>query len=225
MHRLLDKITITVSDTVYLKDPETSELGKRIITGAIDLLDEIGLEQFTFRKLALRIRSTEASIYRYFENKHKLLLYLVMWYWGWMEYRLVFRLANVAAAEDRLCRAIRLLTEQVVEDSSFSHINEVKLSRIVVAESLKAYLTRDVDLDNERGAFAYYKQLVERVAEIIGELNPDFAYPHMLVTTIVEGGHVQRHFAEHLPRLTNVSEDEEDSVVQFFTDLAFKTIH
>ena len=224
MHRLLDKINITVSDTVYLKDPETSKLGKRIIAGAIDLLDEIGLEQFTFRKLAQRINSTEASIYRYFENKHKLLLYLVMWYWGWMEYRLVFRLANVAAAEDRLRRAVRLLTEKVVEDSSFSHINEVKLSHIVVAESLKAYLTREVDVDNKSGAFAYYKHLVERVAEIVRELNPDFAYPHMLVTTIVEGGHVQRHFAEHVPRLTNVGEGEEDSVVRFFTDLAFKTI-
>ncbi|WP_420459817.1 TetR/AcrR family transcriptional regulator [Neolewinella sp.] len=223
MHRLLDKISITVSDTVYLKDPETSDLGRRIVAGAIVLLDEIGLEQFTFRKLAQQIGSTEASIYRYFENKHKLLLYLVMWYWGWMEYRLVFQLANVDSADDRLRRAIRLLTEEVVEDSSFSHINEAKLSRIVVAESLKAYLTRDVDTDNQSGAFAYYKQLVERVAEIVRELNPDFAYPHMLVTTIVEGGHVQRHFAEHLPRLTNVGEGE-DSVVSFFTDLAFKTL-
>ena len=223
MNRLLDKISIAVSDTVYLKDPETSELGKRIVTGSIDLLDEIGLEQFTFRKLGKYIGSTEASIYRYFENKHKILLYLVMWYWGWMEYRLVFRLANVDAPDDRLRRAIRLLTEKVMEDSSFSHVNEIKLSRIVVAESLKAYLTRDVDLDNQSGAFAYYKQLVERVAEVITELSPEFPYPHMLVTTIVEGGHVQRHFAEHLPRLTNLREGE-DSVVQFYTDLAFKAI-
>ncbi|CAH1001929.1 hypothetical protein LEM8419_02843 [Neolewinella maritima] len=223
MERLLNKLHITISDTVFLKNPETSDLGRRIITGSIDLLDALGLEQFTFRKLAQHIGSTEASVYRYFENKHKLLLYLVMWYWGWMEYRLVFRLANVEAAEDRLRRAIELLTQQVSEDSSYSHINEVKLSRIVVAESLKAYLTRDVDEDNQNGAFAYYKQLVVRVGEIIAELNPDYPYPHMLVTTIVEGGHVQRHFAEHLPRLTDLREGE-DSIVRFYTDLAFKTI-
>ena len=223
MQRLLSKLSITISDAVYLKDPETSDLGRRILTGSIDLLDEIGLEQFTFRKLGKHIGSTEASIYRYFENKHKLLLYLVMWYWGWMEYRLVFTLANVEAPEDRLRRAIRLLTEQVVEDSSFSHINEVKLNRIVVAESLKAYLTREVDADNKDGAFAYYKQIVGRVTGIIHEINPTFSYPHMLVTTVVEGGHLQRHFADHLPGLTDQQEGQ-DAVVTFFTDLTFKTI-
>lgn len=223
MNHLLQKISITVSASVYLKDPESSALGRRILAGAIDLLDGTGLEQFTFGKLARHIGSTEASVYRYFENKHQLLLYLVMWYWGWMEYRLVFRLANVEAAEDRLRRSIHLLTEEVVEDSDFTHINEVKLSHIVVAESMKAFLTREVDLDNEDGAFAYYKQLVDRVSNIVLEINPTFAYPHMLVSTIIEGGHLQRFFAQHLPRLTD-SREGEDSVMTFYTDMASKTI-
>ena len=192
MKPILNKLSVSVSSSVFLKDPESSELGRRIVTGSIDLLEETGLEQFTFRKVAKRVGTTEASVYRYFESKHRLLLYLVMWYWGWMEYRLVLRLANIEAAADRLDRAIRLVTEEVVEDSDFSHINEVKLSRIVVAESTKAYLTREVDHDNRDGAFAYYKQLVNRISNIVLEINPEFAYPRMLVTTIVEGGHLQR---------------------------------
>ena len=223
MKQLTNKVSIAVSDTVYLKNPESSQLGMRIVTGSIDLIDETGLEEFTFRKLARRINSTEASVYRYFENKHRLLLYLVMWYWGWMEYRLVFRLANVEDPADRLRRAIGLLTEEVVEDSDFSHINEVKLSQIVVTESMKAYLTRDVDHDNKDGAFAYYKQLVGRVSSIVLEINPDFPYPHMLVTTVIEGGHLQRYFAQHLPRLTDVS-DQEDAVTAFYTHMAFSSI-
>jgi AcrR family transcriptional regulator len=223
MNSLLGKLSITVSDHVYVKDPESSALGRRIITGGIDLIDEIGLEQLTFRKLGRRVGTTEASIYRYFENKHKLLLYLVIWYWGWMEYRLVFRLANVEDPTERLRRAIRVLTEQVREDGSFSHINEVRLNRIVVAESVKAYLTRRVDDENAEGAFAYYKQLVDRVSTIILEIEPDFPYPHMLVSTIIEGAHRQRYFAAHLPRLTNTYEGE-DSIVTFFTDLAFRAI-
>lgn len=222
MQRLFNNLTIAISDAVYLKDPETSDLGRRIVTGSIDLLDEIGLEQFTFRKLGKSIGSTEASIYRYFENKHKLLLYLVIWYWGWMEYRLVFRTANVEKPEDRLRRALQLLTEQVIEDSSFSHINEIKLNRIVVAESLKAFLTREVEADNRAGAFTYYKRIVERISEIICEINPQFAYPHMLVSTVVEGAHLQRHFAEHLPGLTDAGKP--GGVTEFFTDLTFKTI-
>ncbi|NJB87557.1 AcrR family transcriptional regulator [Lewinella marina] len=217
-------LVIAVCPSLYLKDPETSKLGKRIVAGAIDLVDEIGLEQFTFRKLAVRVGTTEASVYRYFENKHKLLLYLVMWYWGWMDHRLTAALAGLPTAEDRLRRAIRLLTETVAEDSDFSHVNEVKLNRIVVAESLKVYLTRAVDEDNRQGAFQYYKQLVERVSGIIREVNPTFAYPHMLVTTIIEGGHLQRHFSHHLPRITDAPRDGEDAVVCFFTHLAFKTI-
>jgi hypothetical protein len=140
-----------------------------------------------------------------------------------MEYQLVFRLANVDDPAERLRRAIRLLTEEVRADGTFTHINEVKLSRIVVAESAKAYLNRQVDDENAEGAFAYYKQLVGRVSDIIGELKPDFRYPRMLVTTIIEGAHRQRYFAVHLPRLTDSCEGE-DSVVQFFTDLAFRLV-
>ena len=223
MRALQGNLSIQICSELYVKNPETSELGKRILTGSIDLIDAIGLDKFTFRKLAKEIGTTEASVYRYFENKHKLLLYLVTWYWGWMEYRLEYLLANLPSAEERLRRSISLLTEKVVEDSNFSHINEVKLNRIVVAESLKAYLTREVDEDNRQGAFAFYKELVDRVSAIVLELNPDFAYPHMLVSTIIEGGHLQRYFAEHLPRVTDVREGE-DSVVKFFTEMAFKTL-
>ncbi|MGB3800430.1 MAG: TetR/AcrR family transcriptional regulator [Lewinella sp.] len=223
MDHLAGKISIAVSDKLYLKDPETSDLGRRIISGSIDLLVELGLENFTFRKLSRHVGTTEASVYRYFENKHKLLTYLVMWYWGWMEYRLAFALANVGSAEDRLRRAIKLLTEEIAEDSNFSHINEIKLNRIVVAESLKVYLTRHVDDENEVGAFSYYKSLIQQVSGIILELNPEFAYPHMLVSTIIEGAHLQRFFAEHLPLITNNREGE-DSVACFFTEMAFRTI-
>ena len=223
MYELAGKITIGVSNNLYLKDPETSDLGRRIVAGSIDLLEEVGFENFTFRKLSLRVGTTEASVYRYFENKHKLLVYLVMWYWGWMEYRMAFALANIDSAEDRLRRAIKLLTEHIEEDSDFSHINEVKLNRIVVAESIKVYLTRQVDDENEVGAFSYYKQLIQRISGIIRELNPEFAYPHMLVSTIIEGAHLQRYFAKHLPLITNNREGE-DSVVCFFTEMAFRTI-
>lgn len=219
----MPKVSIKINEKIYLKNPESSDLGKKIISGGIDLIDEIGFEDFTFRKLGLKIESPEASVYRYFENKHKLLTYLSSWYWSWTEYRLVFRLANIDSGQERLKRTINLLTEEVKEDGSFKHINEVKLSRIVIAESSKAYFTKLVDEENKLGIFGAYKQLVQRAGDIILELNPDFKYPHMLISTVIEGAHCQRYFAEHLPRLTDIIEGE-DSIPKFYMDLVTKAI-
>ena len=127
MDDLLGKITITIDPGVFLKDPESSELGKKIVSGSIDLIDRLGFEEFTFRKLSQEIESTEASIYRYFVNKHYLLSYLNMWYWGWQEYKLTLAMINVEHAEERLKRAITLITRPIEEDSRFLQINEVKL--------------------------------------------------------------------------------------------------
>ncbi|MGK0414670.1 MAG: AcrR family transcriptional regulator, partial [Polaribacter sp.] len=76
MKSLLSILKISVPDKIYIKDPETSDLGKRIIENSILLIYEIGFESFTFKKLGKKIGSNESSIYRYFESKHKLLLYL-----------------------------------------------------------------------------------------------------------------------------------------------------
>lgn len=224
MVNLLSKVSIQVNDKIYLKNPESSELGRKIVAGSIDSIYCLGFESFTFRKLAHEIDSTEASIYRYFENKHKLLLYLTSWYWGWMEYRLMFTVANITEPLERLERAIVLLTETVQEDSSFSHINEVKLNGIVISESPKAYLTKEVDEANRVGAYWGYKQLVARVSDIILEVNPDYKYPHMLVSTVIEGAHHQVYFAEHLPRLTDVIEGE-NSIIEFYKDMVNSTVN
>lgn len=219
MDKLLSNIKIQVNEKVYIKDPDSSDLGKRIIKGAIDLIDEIGFEHFTFKKLAAKIGSSEASCYRYFDSKHHLLVYITLWYWGWMEYRLVFGLSNIESPRERLKKAVVILTEKIEEDSSFSHVNEIKLNRIVISESSKIYLNRNVDNENSEGFFLAYKQLVQRVSDIILEIKPDYKYPHMLVSTIIEGAHHQRFFAEHLPRLTDVVEGE-DAVTSFYLKMA-----
>lgn len=102
MQNILSNIIISVNDKLYVKNPETSDLGKKIIQQSILLIDEIGFENFTFKKLGEKINSNESSIYRYFESKHKLMLYLSSWYWGWIEYRLVFATTNINNPFERL---------------------------------------------------------------------------------------------------------------------------
>ena len=220
---LSTKVSIQVNSKIYLKDPETSELGRKIISGGIDMIDDMGFESFTFRKLGVAINSTEASIYRYFENKHKLLLYLISWYWGWMEYRLMFGLANISSPIERLQRAITLLTEEITQDSSFEHIDKVKLNHIVINDSSKTYLTKQVGEENKEGAFLIYKEVVARISDIIMEINPNYKYPHMLISTVIEAAHHQRFFAEHLPRLTDIVKGE-DSITEFSKETVLKAI-
>lgn len=219
----LPNISFRVNDQVFLKDPDTSKLGKKIVSGSIDLIEEIGFESFTFAKLARKIESTEASVYRYFESKHKLLLYLTIWYWSWMNYRLTFGLANIDSPQTRLEKAIKLVTEEIAEDSDFSHINEIKLNKIIISEASKVYMTKDVDEENKVGVFLPYKELVEKIGDVILEINPDYKYPHMLISTIVEGAHHQRFFADHLPRLTDTHQGE-DSIVTFSINTVFNAI-
>jgi AcrR family transcriptional regulator len=216
-------ISIQVSPNTYLKNPDTSELGKKIINGSIHLIDELGFEQFTFKKLANSIGSTEASIYRYFESKHQILVYLTSWYWSWTDYQLVLCTSNIESPYTRLQNSIKLLTKTLEPDNNIFDMDKIKLKRIITIDSSKIYLNKNVDVDNSYGYFAQYKKVVQMVCDIILEINPNYKYPHMLISTMIEGAHNQRFFAEHLPRLTDVIKGE-DSVTQFYLDMVTKSI-
>ena len=57
------EIKITLNEGLCLKEPQDSKLGKKILQQSIVLMDECGFESFNFKKLAMAISSTEASIY------------------------------------------------------------------------------------------------------------------------------------------------------------------
>jgi AcrR family transcriptional regulator len=204
-------ILLKISDKLYVRDPENTELGRRILEQSINLMDEIGFENFTFKKLATRIGSTEASVYRYFENKHKLLIYLVSWYWSWVEYLIDYQTNNIEDPERKLKIAIKVITESGRNDPASVHINEELLHRIVVAESAKLYLTKQVDEDNKEGLFKAYKSLCNKIASIVKEYNPVYPYPIALVSTMIETAHEQLFFSQHLTSLTEVRTTPDDS--------------
>jgi len=217
------QVKIIIGTEHYIKNPESTELGKNIVCKSIELINDLGFENFTFKKLGVLIGSNESSIYRYFENKHSLLVYLISWYWSWIEYKIVFATMNVVNADVRLKTCIQIITEDISEDSSISYINEVLLHKIIITESSKAYHTKDVDTENEKGFYKTYKRVVQRISDIVLEINPNFEFPHMLVSTVIEGTHHQRYFSEHLPSLTDVEEGK-NNIVRFYKDLVFKTI-
>ena len=219
------RVVLPLDEKLHLKDPTSSELGQRIVEHAILLLDELGYEAFTFRKLADRLGTVEPSIYRYFRNKQRLLLYLTAWYWSWMEYRVLMATVNVVSPEERLRLALRELTQAIRNDETTPRIDEAALYRVVVAESSKAYLHRDVDVENREGLFRTYKRLCRTVADMVVAVAPHYRYPVALVSTAMESSHSQKYFAEHLPSLTEVRhEDADSSTTDFLTELVFSAI-
>ena len=222
MHRLIQSLRIEVHPGLYVKDPESSDLGKRIVSQGILLIDELGFESFTFKKLGQRIGSNESSIYRYFENKHKFLLYLTSWYWGWMEYKLVFSTHSLPEPMQKLTTAIQILSEATEEDGAFTHINEVVLNKIVINEFSKSYLTKEVDEENRNGYFGIYKRLIGRISELIREVKPDYSYSGALASTLLEGSLHQHYLKEHFPQLTECGSSTTPS--EFFLKLIQSTL-
>jgi len=148
---------------------------------------------------------------------------LISWYWSWVEYKLVFAMAQCPSAKEKLVTAIEMLTQKVTEDNSFSFINEVLLHRIIITESSKAYHTKDVDAENKKGYFKSYKNVVQRLSDIVLAVKPSYLFPHMLISSVIEGAHHQRYFSEHLPALTDVEEGK-NNIVFFYRDLVLKAI-
>lgn len=217
MKSLLSSIKINISPCLYIKDPESSELGQSIISNGIELINELGIEDFNFKKLGKAINSNESSIYRYFENKYKLLQYLSAMYWGILEYRLVLETNSIEDPSKRLNKAIEVLTLTPKNVSLYTNVDQLKLRNIIIAEFTKSYHHKHVDSDNDDGNFSIYKRLVLRLVEMIKDVNTDYAYPKSLANQIVEGALQQYFIQEHFKTLTD--NNDEQQVFGFFKDI------
>lgn len=217
------EIKISLNSGLYLREPQDSKLGRKIIQHSIILIEEFGFESFTFKKLAEKINSTEASVYRYFENKHMLLLFLVNWYWEWVSSLIQINTLNIDDPKKKLQIIIHSFVSASKDNPGVEYVNESKLHNIVISEGGKAYHTKEVDKENSKGFFLSYKNLANLVSKVITEINPNFKYPFALATNLFEMSNNHIYFAKHLPRLTDISIKENDInevevMLNFFAD-------
>ena len=191
----------------------------------------------TFRKLADRINTKEASIYRYFENKHRLLVYLVAWYWQWLEYQLIFQTTNLTDPKEKLERVLKMLLLKydslpAGSQASADEMNIMALHSIVIREASKAYLTHHVTEDNRQQLFKPYKDLCSRVAGIILEYRPDYPFARSRASSIIETAHYQTFFMLNLPSLTDfgppaaatAGPDNDEQLLHFLRHLLFSSL-
>ena len=217
--------SININSEIYLKDPKSTDLGKNILRNSIILIDKLGLENFNFKKLAQKISSTESSVYRYFENKHYLFIYLINWYWEWTSARIEIGTINIVDPRQKLKKVIRALTEASFIDMDIPFIDEEILHRIVVREGSKAYHHKTVDSDNEYGFFISYKNLCKKISLIMLEINKKYKYPKALASTLIETGNNNIYFAKHLPRLTDLKNTQDsDKLKQDLFEMLYQMV-
>ncbi|PPD35995.1 MAG: TetR family transcriptional regulator [Methylomonas sp.] len=219
------ELQIKMNQKLFLRNPEQTELGRKIIKHSIEMISDQGFEAFTFKKLAEKTGTTEAGVYRYFENKHRLLIYIVAWYWNWLEYQVTYRTNNITDPVLKLKLIIQLLATNVEDELSTSYVDESLLHQIVSTEGSKTYLTKRVAEDNKDRLFKPYKDLCAKIAGIIRECNPGYAFPKSLASTIIEMAHYQNFFMHNLPSLTDFGQDHnQDPLIAYLEDLVFKSI-
>ncbi len=219
-------VRIKMNEKLFLRNPEDSVLGKKIVKQGLQFINKVGFEDFTFKKLSVEIGTTEASIYRYFENKHRLLVYLIAWYWSYLEYKVVFSLNNMTKPELKLKTIIKLITDEPPSQSAFGDfLSEKEAYKLVMWEGSKAYLTRNINEDNKNRLFKPYKDLCGRFSSVISEYNPKYKYPYSLASTILEMAHAQKFFQQNLPSLTDFPKEQSNkNIILFLESLLFNSI-
>jgi len=220
-------IQISPNPSLYIRDPQKTTMGRKILEHAISLMEETGLEKFTFRKLANSMDASEITIYRYFENKHKLLLYLLSWYWEWVKYSIRYNIQNLTDSREKLQLAIRTVIESNRRNALVEYIDEQKLYAIVIEESEKAYHTKFVDEENKKGLFLTLKALKTEIATIILEVNPQYAYANSLSSIILEMSASLRFFSGHLPSMTDMEDTDntDECIYELLSHLVFSTLN
>jgi AcrR family transcriptional regulator len=223
---MIKGIKFSFSNHLYVKDPQETKYGKRLLSHTVELMAQIGFEAFTFRKLAVEMKSAEASIYRYFENKHQLLVFLSCWYWEWVHYLIHIHTLNIKSPEEQLKLTIHQLLHASEQSNMTEYINENLLHKLLVVEGVKAIHHHDVDDKNSHGMFKSRKELVDKIAQILLEINSQFTYAITLATTMVDMADNQIYYVEHLPKLSSLknTDDKLNQLERIMNHLAFSSI-
>lgn len=190
---------------LVLRDPLSTPLGRDLLAQGLALMDELGLEAFTFRKLAARMGTTEVTVYKYFPNKHRLLQYYFQLYWLWLRRLCGREIERARDPREALRRCVESICGVWPRSLPPLPLEPHRLRRLVIDEGMKSYLHKRVDADNARRLFAPYKALSAFLADRLVACRPTVPMPRSFATTVIEMAHSLPFAMEHLPSLTELS--------------------
>ena len=217
-------ISISVNPNTYLRNPVETELGRNIIKHGIELMSETGFQCFNFKHLAQKMQSTEASVYRYFENKHMLLVYLTSWYWEYLDFQIMLNTRNIDDPIRKLKLAVKTIVNGMSDSDSIDYVDLKLLHKLIVEQSPKVIHTKKVNECEEAGLFSNYKRLNQNISSILLECDPDFKYPAALSTNILKMAINHTYYAEHICSLTEITncmetkKDQIENMIYYFLE-------
>jgi hypothetical protein len=142
-----------------------------------------------------------------------------------MEFLVDFTIQNIQDPKEKLIKIITLFTQSLPESVGQLDYNKSYLNQIVLSESSKVYLIKEVKEINSYQVFKPYKDLCNKISEVMLSLNPTYTYSRSLSSTLIETAHSQQYFSKNLPRLTDVSNTkEEEFVFNFLSQLVFSAL-
>lgn len=209
-----------LNENLFLRNPDDTASGRLILQQGLSLMLEIGFEAFTFRKLAEKAGITEATVYKYFSNKHRLLQYYFDLYWVWMKELGSLETSRHQHPEQKVRCLIDLLCGIWPGKSIMPPVAATELRALLIAEGLKSLLTKNVDDDNRLKLFAPYKEYCLFLSVEVSAIRPQYPLPRSLATVVIEMSHSMEFYMEHLPTLTELSPDQErKKLSEFFYQL------
>ena len=200
MNSLTNIIDVQVPENLYIKNPRESRVGKDILAHGAAMIAKCGIEAFNFLKLASECQCTEATIYRYFENKHKLLLYYLNLFWGWQEYFMVMRTHSVEEPGKRLKEVVSVLSHPEIP-SNTDPAYGANIVEIATSEGVKIHLSREVGAEITDGSMFVYYRLLKRISKFISDKKPKHKYPDTLAITIIDAALQTKFYQDRYPGL------------------------
>ncbi len=199
----------------------SSPMGVRILAEGLALINEIGLEAFTFKKLAERIGCTEVTVYHYFANKQRLLQYFFQVYWLWLATHCQQEGRSIKDPLARLHGDIRALCGLWPADALATQFDPSALRELVINEGSKSFMHKNVDSDNKLKLFQPYKDLCAHIATELKACAPRIKSPRSFATTLVEMAHSLEFAMHHLPALTELSvKRDRKKLAEFLIELS-----
>ena len=195
---------LDLDPSLTLRDT-SSPMGRRILSEGLDLMNELGLEAFTFKKLAERTGCTEVTVYHYFANKQRLLQYYFQLYWLWMQAHCEQEGRTLKDPRARLRGDISALCGIWPKDALAAQLDPFALRELVINEGFKSFMHKNVDSDNKLRLFQPYKDLCAHVASELKACDKSCPQPRSFATTLIEIAHSLEFAMHHLPALTELS--------------------
>jgi hypothetical protein len=141
-----------------------------------------------------------------------------------MKYKIDYSLPGKKKTELKLKHILKTLVTFQNTNQEVQLLDEEMLSKVIIEEGVKSFLTKNIIVENKHKLFKPYKDICSLISDLIKEYNPRFKFSHSLATTIIEISHSHQFHAHYLPSLTDIKYGDRKKLIDFLNHLLFSSL-